>query len=74
MVDDDKEITELLSDYLTKNDYKVTSALSGKNINRLLKENNFDFAVLDIMMPIEWQAWKLVLMIILPNHSVLGSY
>ncbi len=51
IIDDDKEITELLSEYLTKNGYRTTYALGGKNIQRLLKENNFDLVILDIMMP-----------------------
>jgi two-component system OmpR family response regulator len=51
IIDDDKEITTLLSDYLEKNGYKTSSALSGKNIQRLLKENNFDLVLLDVMMP-----------------------
>ena len=51
IIDDDKEITELLSEYLTKNGYRITYALNGNNIHRLLKENNFDLVILDIMMP-----------------------
>lgn len=51
IIDDDKEITELLSEYLTKNGYRTTYALNGNTIHRLLKDNNFDLVILDIMMP-----------------------
>ncbi len=51
IIDDDKEITELISDYLLKNGYRTTLALNGLNINALLRENNFDLVILDVMLP-----------------------
>jgi two-component system OmpR family response regulator len=51
IIDDDKEITELISDYLLKNGFRTTLALNGLAINSLLRENNFDLIVLDIMLP-----------------------
>lgn len=51
IIDDDKEITELISDYLLKNGYRTTLALNGLNINALLRDNNFDLVILDVMLP-----------------------
>ncbi|CEG56182.1 response regulator transcription factor [Legionella fallonii] len=51
IIDDDKEITELISDYLLKNGYRTTMALNGLNINALMRENNFDLVILDVMLP-----------------------
>lgn len=51
IIDDDKEITLLISDYLTAHGYRVTSALNGLQINQLLRENNFDLIILDVMLP-----------------------
>ncbi len=51
IIDDDEEITLLISDYLMKHGYRTTSALNGLRINQLLRENNFDLIILDIMLP-----------------------
>ncbi|MFA5960870.1 MAG: response regulator transcription factor [Tatlockia sp.] len=51
IIDDDKEITALLSDYLTKHGYKTTSAHHGNQLPQLLRENNFDLITLDVMLP-----------------------
>ena len=51
IIDDDKEINLLISDYLEKNGYRTTCALNGLHINQLLRENNFDLIILDIMLP-----------------------
>src|SRR3990167_665926 len=51
IIDDDKEITTLISDYLILHGYRTTCALNGLNINQLLRENNFDLIILDIMLP-----------------------
>ena len=51
IIDDDKEITLLISDYLIQHGYKTTCALNGLHINQLLKEHNFDLIILDIMLP-----------------------
>lgn len=51
IIDDDKDITELISDYLVKNNFRTTIAPNGMNIKTLLRENNFDLVVLDIMLP-----------------------
>lgn len=51
VIDDDKEITLLISDYLTQHGYKTTCAYNGNNLAALLRENNFDLIILDIMLP-----------------------
>ena len=51
IIDDDKEITALTSDYLIAHGYRTTCAFNGANINQLLRENNFDLIILDIMLP-----------------------
>ena len=51
IVDDDKEITLLVSKYLQQNGFKVTCAHDGIRISRLFSENNFDLAILDVMLP-----------------------
>lgn len=51
IIDDDKEITLLLRDYLEKNGYKVTHAFDGTRLSRLLSDSNFDLAILDVMLP-----------------------
>lgn len=51
IIDDDKEITTLISDYLTRHGYKTTCAYHGNQLTHLLRENNFDLIILDIMLP-----------------------
>lgn len=51
IIDDDREITLLISDYLMKHGYRTTWALNGANIQQLLRENNFDLIILDVMLP-----------------------
>jgi len=51
IIDDDQEITHLINDYLIKNGFRTTWTLNGYSIKQLLRENNFDLIVLDIMLP-----------------------
>lgn len=51
IIDDDKEITLLISDYLAQHGYKTTCAYNGNNLGTMLRENNFDLIILDIMLP-----------------------
>ncbi|VEB38122.1 DNA-binding response regulator in two-component regulatory system with EnvZ [Legionella sainthelensi] len=51
IIDDDQEITHLINDYLIKNGFRTTWTLNGLNIKQLLRENNFDLIILDIMLP-----------------------
>ncbi len=51
-VDDDKEIRELLADFLTQHGYKVSSAQNAEELFKLLdKDKSIQLIVLDLMMP-----------------------
>lgn len=51
IVDDDIEIKELLSEYLTQAGFSVLTAGEGKEMQRVLTRHSPDIIVLDIMMP-----------------------
>lgn len=51
VIDDDQEITTLISDYLQQHGYKVVCAHNGLRLPQLLKANNFDLIILDVMLP-----------------------
>jgi DNA-binding response OmpR family regulator len=51
VADDDRNIADLVRMYLAKAGYDVTLARDGEEAQKLLKEQPFDLAVLDIMMP-----------------------
>jgi DNA-binding response OmpR family regulator len=53
IVDDDREIRELVSEYLTRNGLRVTAAADGRQMRGFLEANAVDLIVLDIMMPRE---------------------
>lgn len=51
VADDETEIVELLSDYLSAEGYSVTAASNGLEALEKAKEEKPDLAILDIMMP-----------------------
>lgn len=51
VVDDDREIRNLLSKFLTKNGLRVSVAGDGREMRRVLAEAKIDLIVLDIMLP-----------------------
>ena len=51
IVDDDREIRELVSSYLGKNGLRVTAAADGRQMRAFLDANQVDLVVLDIMLP-----------------------
>ena len=51
IVDDDREIRDLVSSYLTKNGLRVTVAADGRHMRAFLEANTVDLIVLDVMMP-----------------------
>jgi len=51
VVDDDVEIRTLLSEYLQRNGYRVTSAADGRSMWTALAAKAPDLIVLDVMMP-----------------------
>ncbi|WMJ24407.1 response regulator transcription factor [Paludicola sp. MB14-C6] len=51
IIEDDNDINHMLSELLSHNHYKVTSAYSGTEGLRFMKEQSFDLALLDLMLP-----------------------
>ena len=51
VVDDDREIRELVGNYLKKNGLRVSLAADGRQMRAFLEGNAVDLIVLDIMMP-----------------------
>ena len=51
VVEDDAEISRLVSRYLRSNDFHVSVAADGRNLDRLLDDNRVDLIVLDLMLP-----------------------
>jgi two-component system OmpR family response regulator len=51
IVDDDREIRELLAAYLTKNGMLASTAANGRQMRATLEEGPVDLIVLDLMMP-----------------------
>src|SRR3954452_23394995 len=51
IVDDDREIRELLSRFLTRNGCRVSVAREEPEMRKVLKDAAIDLIVLDIMLP-----------------------
>lgn len=51
IVDDDREIRDLLARFLQKHGYAVAAAADGAAMMRTLETERFDLVVLDVMMP-----------------------
>lgn len=51
VADDEKEIRQLLSLYLTKDGYEVVEAENGREAIGICQKEQIDLAILDIMMP-----------------------
>ena len=51
IVDDDREIRDLVSRFLVKHGYRVDTAADGREMDRLLAAGRFDLLVLDLMLP-----------------------
>jgi two-component system OmpR family response regulator len=51
LVDDDAEIRSLLSSYLKKNDFRVSTLPDGSTLRRTLERGNVDLLILDLMLP-----------------------
>ncbi|KXD42933.1 two-component system response regulator BfmR [Pseudomonas aeruginosa] len=51
IVDDDREIRELVGNYLKKNGLRTTIVADGRQMRTFLEANTVDLIVLDIMMP-----------------------
>jgi two-component system, OmpR family, response regulator len=53
VVDDDVAIRDLISEYLTENDFKVSVAESGADMDRVLGAEMVDLVLLDLKLPDE---------------------
>ncbi|MBK7017926.1 MAG: response regulator [Sulfuritalea sp.] len=53
VVDDDREIRHLLSEYLSQAGFRVTAVGDGKAMRRALEAHRIDLVVLDLMLPDE---------------------
>jgi two-component system OmpR family response regulator len=51
IVDDDREIRSLLSQYLEKNEFRTTAVPDGREMRRVLDRAAVDLIVLDLMLP-----------------------
>ena len=50
-VDDDASIRELIVDYLTEQEYRVTAVSNGSEMRRVMAEEGADLLLLDVKMP-----------------------
>lgn len=51
IVDDDRDIRQLLADYLEKQGLRCTTAADGREMKAALEQHRIDLIVLDVMMP-----------------------
>ena len=51
IVDDDKQLCELLQDFLGQFAYRITTACNTQQAEKILQKSNIDLMVLDVMMP-----------------------
>lgn len=51
LADDDRVLSDLLTEYLSGEGYEVKQVFDGESAVALMRNENFDLAVLDIMMP-----------------------
>ncbi|MBS4538881.1 response regulator transcription factor [Clostridium sp. D2Q-11] len=51
VVDDQKEIVDVIKAYLQKEGYNIYPAYNGKDAIDILNQENIDFAILDLMLP-----------------------
>ncbi len=59
VVDDEKELRDILEDILTGENYKVTKAENGEAALDLLYDNSYDLVLLDVMMP-DMDGWSVL--------------
>src|SRR6185369_17324578 len=51
VVDDDREIRSLLTQFLEKHGFRVTAVGDGRSLRRLMSMQRIDLVVLDVMLP-----------------------
>ncbi len=53
IIDDDKDLRDLLQQYLCRENFSVFCASGGEEMNAFLQKRVFDIIILDLMMPTE---------------------
>ena len=51
VVDNDPQIGDLLSDYLSKHGFRVSVAQDGHRMKKIMQQYSVDLVILDIMLP-----------------------
>ena len=51
VVDDDRDIRQLVSEYLSGNGYRVSVAANGSEMRKVMSDTRVDLVVLDLMLP-----------------------
>ena len=51
VVDDDAQLVDMISEFLTKKGYKISTALDSDEVIKVLDAEPMDIILLDIMMP-----------------------
>ena len=51
LVEDDVEISRLVSRYLRANDFRISAMPDGRQINRAIEDGHIDLILLDLMLP-----------------------
>ncbi|MBR6403731.1 MAG: response regulator transcription factor [Eubacterium sp.] len=51
VIEDDREIRSLLTNFLTENDYEVDEAENGKIASEMIAANEYDIILMDMMLP-----------------------
>lgn len=51
LIEDDREISTLVSRFLRANDMRVSAIGDGRGMDRILKDNHIDLMILDLMLP-----------------------
>lgn len=51
VVDDDRDLRDLIAQYLRKNGYRVTAVADGRRMRDALDDGPVDFIILDLMLP-----------------------
>jgi two-component system, OmpR family, response regulator len=50
-VDDDPSVRQMIADYLTDNDLRVTTLASGRDIGEVMERETIDLVILDVRLP-----------------------
>ncbi len=51
LIDDDKDLAELLGEYLSAEGYRLEAAFTGEEGIEQIKKHHYDLVLLDVMMP-----------------------